>query len=72
MNFFIWNLDIFAGTFFLLFRKSSSFFERLPLSLFMLRIGTNDSNSSTPTNQSTFCTNFTNRSSYFHISVFLS
>nr|YP_009155573.1 ribosomal protein L36 [Oryza barthii]YP_009155656.1 ribosomal protein L36 [Oryza glumipatula]YP_009155739.1 ribosomal protein L36 [Oryza longistaminata]YP_009459002.1 ribosomal protein L36 [Oryza coarctata]AJP33932.1 ribosomal protein L36 [Oryza glaberrima]ANG44603.1 ribosomal protein L36 [Oryza sativa Indica Group]AJP33603.1 ribosomal protein L36 [Oryza barthii]AJP33685.1 ribosomal protein L36 [Oryza barthii]AJP33767.1 ribosomal protein L36 [Oryza barthii] len=38
----------------------------------MLRIGTNDSNSSTPTNQSTFCTNFTNRSSYFHISVFLS
>jgi len=38
----------------------SFFFERLPLSLFMLWIGTNDSNSPTPANQSTFCTNFTN------------
>ena len=36
------------------------FFERLPLSLFMLPIRANDSNSSMPTNQLTFCTNFTN------------
>ncbi|KAG2594544.1 hypothetical protein PVAP13_5KG002200 [Panicum virgatum] len=33
----------------------------------MLWIGTNDSNSSMPANQSTFCTNFTNGSSDFHI-----
>ncbi|PNT65950.1 hypothetical protein BRADI_3g04768v3 [Brachypodium distachyon] len=26
----------------------------------MFRVGANDSNSATPTNQSTFCTNFTN------------
>ncbi|KQJ94641.1 hypothetical protein BRADI_3g11900v3 [Brachypodium distachyon] len=35
----------------------------------MFRVGANDSNSAMPTNQSTFCTNFTNGSSYFHISV---
>nr|YP_010630480.1 ribosomal protein L36 [Allium sacculiferum]WBN97526.1 ribosomal protein L36 [Allium sacculiferum] len=34
----------------------------------MSRIGTNHYNSSAPTDQSTFFTNFTNRSPYFHIS----
>ncbi|RCV10751.1 hypothetical protein SETIT_2G133800v2 [Setaria italica] len=33
----------------------------------MIWIGTNDSISSTPASQSTFCTNFTNGRSYFHI-----
>lgn len=45
--------------------------ERLSLSLFMSRIGTNHYNSSAPTDQSTFFTNFTNRSPYFHISFSL-
>lgn len=41
--------------------------ERLALSLFMSRVGTNYYNSSPPTDQSTFFTNFTNRGPYFHI-----
>lgn len=54
---------IFVGT---PFRKF--FLERLSLSLFMSRIGTNHYNSPAPTDQSTFFTNFTNGSPYFHIS----
>lgn len=41
--------------------------ERLSLSLFMSRVGTNYENSSPSTYQLTFFTNFTNRGSYFHI-----
>nr|AZM32468.1 ribosomal protein L36 [Magnolia sieboldii] len=37
------------------------------MSLFMSRIETNYYNSSPPTDQSTFFTNFTNRGPYFHI-----
>lgn len=41
--------------------------ERLSLSLFMSWVEANYYNSSPSTYQSTFFTNFTNRSSYFHI-----
>nr|YP_009676115.1 ribosomal protein L36 [Berchemiella wilsonii]QDE13034.1 ribosomal protein L36 [Berchemiella wilsonii] len=37
------------------------------MSLFMSRIGTNYYNSSSPTDQSAFFTNFTHGGSYFHI-----
>nr|QKG03139.1 ribosomal protein L36 [Laguncularia racemosa] len=43
-----------------------SFLKRLSLSLFMPRVGTNYYNSSPPTDQSTFFTNFTNGGPYFH------
>lgn len=44
-----------------------SFLEKLSLSLFMSRVGTDYYNPSPPTDQSTFFTNFTNGGPYFHI-----
>lgn len=54
----------------LYFHMDASFIkklQRLSLSLFMSWIRTNHYNASAPTDQSTFFTNFTNRSPYFHI-----
>uniref|UniRef100_A0A8S0XJF6 Uncharacterized protein n=1 Tax=Spirodela intermedia TaxID=51605 RepID=A0A8S0XJF6_SPIIN len=47
--------------------NNSFWYSTLSLSLFMSWIRTNHYNSSAPTDQSTFFTNFTNRSPYFHI-----
>ena len=56
----IFYFDLFIGSFL------ESLFERLSLSLFMSRVGTNYYNPSPPADQSTFFTNFTNGSPYFH------
>lgn len=56
----IFYFDLFIGSF------REYLFERLSLSLFMSRVGTNYYNASSPTDQSTFFTNFTNGGPYFH------
>ena len=56
----IFYFDLFIGSF------RESLFERLSLSLFMSRVGTNYYNASPSTDQSAFFTNFTNGGSYFH------
>lgn len=56
----IFYFDLFIGSF------REFLFERLSLSLFMSRVGTNYYNSSSPTDQSTFFTNFTNGGPDFH------